>query len=128
MDFISIIMFVLLGIAIGYIYREIVFLKEIVNLVNKLNRKVQEEIHLSTNDKKVAVKQVKKLKHEIINDVNYFFLDENNTFIGQGRTLPEAALQCYVSLGNDVMGFFVHADSEQKFCFVNKECLELVDE
>lgn len=113
----------------GYIYRETLLLKDLVNVSNKLNQEISKEIKKSVpNNSDLVVKDIKHLKHEIIDDIHYFFVEKDNTFACQGKTLTEAAINYTFAQGKDILGHFTHFDQNKNYCFVNNQCLEFINE
>lgn len=109
----------------GYQYRNITLLRDVKKVTLALNEKLADN---SCEDPQVVVKDVKSLKHEIHDSTHYFFLEDTNTFVGQGQSLQDAAKHYTKLVGRDVLGCFLHSESKVKYCFVNDECMEYVDE
>lgn len=119
----SIILIVAFGC--GYIYRDFQLFRKFE--WHKL--KLQEELD-KTNEElnSLGVKNVYKLKHEILNGVHYFFTEKDDTFVAQGRTLEDAATHYTKLQGKDILGWFTHTDLKKNFCFVNDKCMEFEHE
>lgn len=109
----------------GYQYRNITLVKDIKKVTTELNQKLTET---KSSEPQVVVKDIKTLSHEIHGGIHYFFLENSNTFVAQGQSLQDAAKHYTKLVGRDVLGCFLHSESKVKYCFVNDECMEYVDE
>lgn len=78
----------------------------------------------SKEDDNLSIKEMHKLKHEVVNDIHYFYLEENNGFVCQGNTLAEAAQNYTLSKGKDTLGWFVHVETNSILCFNDNQCME----
>ena len=109
----------------GYIYRDFQLFKQLT----AANHKLEDELK-KTNQQllDIGVKNIYKLKHEILNDVHYFYTEKDNAFVAQGQTLGDAAKNYTVTQGRDILGWFKHNELDKKYCFVNNECMEFLDE
>jgi hypothetical protein len=109
----------------GYLYREMKLIKELIEVNKKLEHEVKKTKEQVLD---VGVKDICKLNHEILDGVHYFYLDADSTFVAQGRTLNDAAQHYTVVQGRDIIGWFMHMELNKKYCFVNNECMEFLDE
>lgn len=123
MDIIEILSSIMIPIAFfaGYMYREVKLLSQLATAKTAPNVKLQEADNALAE---LGVKDVKQLKHETIDDLHYFFTENNTTFVGQGKTLEEAAKHYEKLQGKDMLGWFKHNQQEKNYCFVNGKCLE----
>lgn len=113
----------------GYVYRSVILMKDLVRVSKELDNKLTDKIKsLNHSSDTVTVRDIKKLKHEIINDVHYFFVENDNQFVCQGTTLGEAAKNYTMAAGIDTLGVFNHLEQNKEYCFVNNECLEFINE
>lgn len=127
----------------GTIYRDFMFYKRAIDVLRFLNSgktmtakeaieqvcQVKLELKMmNKNDAEMPVSSVVKLKHEVVNDVHYFFTAEGDKFVAQGKTLEEAALHYTKESGADSVGFFKHVTQQKMFCFVDNKCMDYVDE
>lgn len=113
----------------GYIYRDFLLFKEMKEVANNMNQNLDQKLKKTTSDDQTLnIKNVNSLKHEIINGVHYFFLESDNTFVCQGITLHEAAINYTLTNGVDILGHFQHPELKKRYCFVNNQCLEFVND
>lgn len=119
------IIIVILAFFAGYIYRELKFLNEVMTLRLELKKQVKKQ--MVENDP-LGIKDIVKLTYEIHNDVHYFYEEENNTFVAQGKTLEEAANHYTTLKGKDILGWFSYKTLDKNYCFVNGKCLEFRNE
>lgn len=131
MDFWEIISYTIVFI-LGYIYREFILFRDLMKISNNIknnpklsdmlvHREIDESSAVDTDNAPI---QLQKLKHEVVNDIHYFYLEENNGFICQGKTLSEAAKNYASIKGNNAMGWFLDTQSNKIFYFSNNECVE----
>ena len=119
MDFGDLILLIIGGIA-GYVYREIILFKDLVKITKHLNKKLHEE-HVMEN--KISIREIKNLKHEIVNEIHYFY-SADAKFVCQGSTLENAAKNFTMICGKDNSGCFTHFQLNKKMYFINDECVE----
>jgi len=113
----------------GYVYRDFLLIKEMTEIATSLNQNVDQKLKkIVPDDQALNIKDINSLKHEIINGVHYFFLESDDTFVCQGISLHEAAINYTLKNGSDIIGHFQHPELEKRYCFVNKQCLEFVNE
>jgi hypothetical protein len=114
-----------LAFGAGYVYRDFQLFRELI----AANKQLEGELK-KTNDQMldIGVKNICKLKHETLNGIHYFYTEKDDTFVAQGQTLAEAAKHYTISQGRDILGWFNHVEQGKKYCFVNNECMEFVDE
>lgn len=113
----------------GYIYRDFLLVKDLTRVSKQLDETLSNKIkETAPNHPNVTVRDIKKLKHEIHNDVHYFFVEKDDQFICQGPTLIEAAKNYTSAAGKDNLGVFKHLEQNKEYCFVNNECLEFINE
>lgn len=127
MDILDILQILVVVVAfwVGYIYREFKFIKELI----EINSKMRIELLKQENQvKSLGLRDITKLKHEVIDNINYFFEELSNTFVAQGATLEEAAKHYTSVNGADICGWFTHAESNRRYCFVNNKCMEFKNE
>lgn len=108
--------YMLVGFVIGYIYKQLTDFQQKI-IMQKLQEKKPDADTL-------GIKSYKQLKHEIVGDVHYFYLAEDDTFVAQGRSLEEAAKHFTYNQGEDNLGYWKHSDNKD-YCFVNSEYMEL---
>lgn len=109
----------------GYVYREITLAHQII----KQKHKLQGELNVVNKGlEEAGIKEIMPLRHEIINGVHYFYTVNDNKFVGQGSSLREAAVHYSGVIGSGVLGCFSHTEDGTKYCFVNGECMEYVNE
>lgn len=107
---------------IGYIYREVQFYKELHAI--KLNfQNTADEIYKP----KHGIKEIKFLKHEIVDGIHYFYGADDGVFAGQGATLEDAAKHFNVNHGKNKMGYFEHTIHGKRYYFVDCQCVEVTD-
>lgn len=115
--------------AFGYIYREIILVKDMLRITKNLDKKIVQEIKRNmVKEGDVTIKKIKKLKHEIIDGIHYFYAEKDNSFACQGITLDVAAENYSVVNGKDTLGYFQHPELQKEYCFINGQCVEVVDE
>jgi len=105
----------------GYIYREIKFIKDFMANKSRLS------VELMGVNKQLAdagVKTIKYLTHEVIDGVNYFFIESDGSFAGQGTTLEEAAKHWTEISGPGTLGIFMHNIINKRYYFIDGECME----
>jgi hypothetical protein len=113
----------------GYIYRDFLLIKEMKEIANSLNQNVEQKLKkIVSDDQTLNIKDINSLKHEIISGVHYFFLESDDTFVCQGISLNEAAINYTLKNGSDILGHFQHPELKKSYCFVNKQCMEFVNE
>lgn len=116
---------IILAFCAGYIYREIKLIKELVAINSGLKKELQKQ---DDSVGELGLRDITKLKHEIISGIHYFYEETGDTFVAQGKTLEEAAKH-YTSLkGKDILGWFQHPELNKNFCFVNNQCMEFRNE
>jgi hypothetical protein len=133
----------ILGFVVGIVYRDFAIYKRAVHLMKMLQRGKQvsakealehlcgakfEITLMNKNDPSMAVSKITKLKHEVVNDVHYFFTVDDDKFVAQGFTLEEAAIHYSKESGKESVGFFVHATQQKMLCFVDNKCMDYIDE
>lgn len=118
--------FLVIGFGIGYIYREITLIRYVAKMTMEMSDREKARPREQTDQ--LEISDIKKLKHEVINNVNYFYCEESGTFMGQGESFDQAAVQCSKTLGNHVIGIFSSAEDKQNYCFVDGKCCEYVDD
>lgn len=113
----------------GYLYRDIQLIKDMQDVAKNLDETLSNKIkETAPNHPNVTVRDIKKLKHEIHNEVHYFFIEKDDQFICQGQSLVEAAKNYTKAVGRDNLGVFKHLEQNKEYCFVNSECLEFINE
>lgn len=129
LDFLLFIIFPIVCFMAGYVYRETLLFRDMMRVAKNLDRQLAEEIKKNIPDNpNITVKKIRKLKHEIINDVHYFFTEKDDTFICQGSTLEIAAENYCATQGKDSLGYFKHPELDREYCFVNCQCVEVANE
>jgi hypothetical protein len=113
----------------GYIYRDILLFRDLMDQAKHIDKLLTEEIKKKLpNSESIIVRDIRKLKHEMINGIHYFFLEKDDAFACQGKTLTEAAANYALTNGNDILGVFNHLELKKNYCFVESQCLEFTDE
>jgi hypothetical protein len=117
----------------GYVYRDFQFFRTMSQMPDKDLIKLQSNLQVELKKinqelNSLGVKNVYKLKHEIVSDVHYFFTENDDTFVGQGKTLEDAAAHYTKLQGKDVLGWFTHIQQNKNYCFVNDKCMEFEHE
>lgn len=105
----------------GYVYRELELLKELDLFKAALKNQLD---GVNNGLKDAGVSTVKKITHEIVGSVNYFY-DEDGAFTGQGTTLEDAAVHFTLLQGPGNLGIFKHTSTGKDYYFVNNTCMEL---
>lgn len=108
----------------GYIYREIKFIKDFAAAGNKLVDLDGQLERVNQQLVDAGVKSVKHLRHEVISGVNYFFIEVDGSFAGQGATLEEAAKHWTLISGKGAIGIFMHTVINKRYYFVDGVCME----
>lgn len=106
---------------LGYMYREFILIKDLMKVSKNLQEKV---IQRKEAEESMNIKQMHKLKHEVVNDIHYFYLEETNNFVCQGETLEDAAKHYTLSQGKDTLGWFFHQQTNTILCFNDDQCME----
>lgn len=108
-----------IGFFTGYILREVIMVRDLLRVRTNLNAIAQA--------KQTEQRRVKTLKHEVITDVHYFYLEEDQSFICQGPSLDEAAFAFTQVQGKNQLGVFKSAENGKFYVFANNKCLEWGD-
>lgn len=116
----SILYTILLILGIWYFNRQINKLQKMIYIANKLH----EQAVMASEGDSLGIKEYRRLNHEIINGIHYFYLADCNMFVAQGTTLEDAAKHFTYNQGNDRLGYWKHVD-DKSYCFINNTCMEL---
>lgn len=114
--FFTFIVFIFVGFVFGYLYRELVFFKDLLRISKNISkiREAKEDL----DDK------VKPLRHEIIGDMHYFYHAKDDNFVCQGLTLTDAAVAFAKITNPEQHAIFKSAEDDKFYVFVNNQCLE----
>lgn len=97
-----------------------------ISILRSIGRRLLEQRHAEEIKKNMKViNHTVKLKHEVIDGVNYFYEDSTDNFIAQGTTLDDAAKNYTMSAGPDSLGVFYSKQDKKAYCFYNGKLMDL---
>jgi hypothetical protein len=104
---------------VGYKYREIVFMAELVKNLELLSASLSNSMNSNFSDVGLKVLNIQNLKHEIVGDRHYFYDESDDTFICHGDSLSDAAKAYDKVFGDTLVGRFTSAVDGSRYVIVN---------
>lgn len=97
-----------------------------ISILRSIGRRLLEEQHrLQTTKQPTIINNMVKLKHEVVDGINYFYEEDTDNFVVQGTTLDDAAKNYTLTEGADSLGIFYSKQDKKSYCFYKGKLMDL---